>query len=241
MLLRHAQGIFTELERAQAGLAAYSEGLAGEVGLAGFAGSLSMLALPAIVELRQSCPALYVSLQELDPPDSLAALVRGDVDVVIGVDADAPAPVDDRFHQLGLMIDPYIVAIPATHPLAGAPDLRISDLSDETWIFATPGVCRNLGLSAVQAAGFTPATIHTIGDLDTTLSAISMGLGVSLLPQMMTGQPPDGVVFRAAAVPSGERLRRRVYAATRRGGQEAPDIATVLQALVAVAGGGGES
>jgi DNA-binding transcriptional LysR family regulator len=172
-------------------------------------------------------------LAEADPPESFAMLHRGETDVVISADtARSPGGEGPRFHRVPLCEDPFDVALPDGHRLADKPGLRLADLADETWIFATTGMCHDIGVAACTAAGFTPQESHAIGDWDATLSAVQLGLGVALVPRLASPAPRSGVTIRAfTSLPPS----RHVFAAVREGSQEAPEIAAVLGALREVA------
>lgn len=235
VVLRHADLVFAQVEEMHAELAGLRGGARGQVAVAGFATTLSALILPAVARLRQQRPLLRTSLAEADPPESFGLLHRGETDVVISADTAATrAPDGPRFHRVPLCEDPFDVALPEGHPLACQGELTLAELSGEAWIFATTGLCHDIGLAACAAAGFTPAASHAIGDWTATLAAVRLGLGVALVPRLARPQPQPGVVLRAfsgaAAVPG-----RSVFAAVREGSQRSPEVGAVLDALRQVA------
>jgi DNA-binding transcriptional LysR family regulator len=64
------------------------------------------------------------------------------------------------------------------------------------------------------------------------MTFVAADLGMALVPRLAQGQVPDGV----AVVPlRGEPPARRVFAATRRGGEARPIVAATLDALTAAA------
>ncbi|MBM9503665.1 LysR family transcriptional regulator [Actinacidiphila acididurans] len=235
IVLRHTDAVFSQVEQMHAALAAYQSGEAGQVAVAGFSTTLSALILPAVARLRKDRPGLRTVLAEADPPESFAMLHRGDTDVVISADTMREAGAEaSRYHRVTLCEDPFDVALPAGHRLADRGDLRLSDLAGETWIFATTGLCHDIGVAACAAAGFTPLASHAIGDWDATLAAVRFGLGVSLVPRLAKPAPRPDVTIRAF---SGAAPSRFVFAAVREGSQESPEIAAVLDALREVATG----
>ncbi|WP_435973698.1 LysR family transcriptional regulator [Streptomyces sp. Qhu_M48] len=235
IVLRHADAVFTQVEQMRAELAAHQSGERGEVAVAGFSTTLSALILPAVARLRETRPLLRTSLAEVDPPESFSLLQRGETDVVISADTTrAPGTAgedgrsDGRFHRVVLCDDPFDIALPAGHRLLGSERLLLGDLADETWIFATTGLCHDIGVAACTAAGFTPQASHAIGDWDATLAAVRLGLGVALVPRLAKPVPRPEVTIRAF---SERAPSRTVFAAVREGSQTSPEIAAVLDAL----------
>jgi DNA-binding transcriptional LysR family regulator len=233
VLLGHAHEIFARMEHLRADLAAYSAGETGQVRVAGFSTALTGLVLPAFARLRADRPGLAPRLREADPPASFALLTRGDADLVVGLEAArAPATSDRRFHRVPLLTDRLDVALPATHPLAGAPSPRLAQLAAEPWIFGSGGACRDITLAACAAAGFTPEPSHLVFDWDAVLAMVQAGLGVAMVPRLAGARARDGVVVRALAA---DRPARHVFAVVREGSQTAPHLAAVLAALRAEA------
>ncbi|MCX5229127.1 LysR family transcriptional regulator [Streptomyces sp. NBC_00233] len=143
-------------------------------------------------------------------------------------DSRSEGRFDGRFHRVVLCDDPFDIALPAGHRLLGSERLLLADLADETWIFATTGLCHDIGVAACTAAGFTPQASHAIGDWDATLAAVRLGLGVALVPRLAKPVPRPEVTIR----PFSERApSRTVFAAVREGSQTSPEIAAVLDAL----------
>ncbi|MER8235312.1 LysR family transcriptional regulator [Streptomyces sp. NPDC094049] len=239
IVLRHADAVFTQIEQLRAELAAHRSGERGQVAVAGFSTTLSALILPAVARLRETRPLLRTSLAEVDPPESFSLLHRGETDVVISADTTRTAGSagedgrsDGRFHRVALCDDPFDIALPEGHRLLGRERLVLADLAEETWIFATTGMCHDIGVAACTAAGFTPHASHAIGDWDATLSAVRLGLGVALVPRLAKPAPRPEVTIRAF---SEHAPSRTVFAAVREGSQTSPEIAAVLDALRTVA------
>ncbi|WP_261992683.1 LysR substrate-binding domain-containing protein [Streptomyces sp. adm13(2018)] len=162
---------------------------------------------------------------------SAAGSLGGSVAGPVGGARDAgarDAGSDGRFHRVVLCDDPFDIALPAGHRLLDSERLLLADLSDETWIFATTGLCHDIGVAACTAAGFTPQASHAIGDWDATLAAVRLGLGVALVPRLAKPVPRPEVTIRAF---SERAPSRTVFAAVREGSQTSPEIAAVLDAL----------
>ncbi|MFJ6938887.1 LysR family transcriptional regulator [Streptomyces sp. NPDC101132] len=227
LVLRHTEAVFAQLERADAELAGYAHGEAGEVRVAAFSTAVPALVVPAVVALRRSHPALEVRVRESEAAESYALLASGEVDLALSLAAHAPTAADPRFTRVPLLADPLDVALPPGHPLAGAGELRLADLAGDPWIFGGSGPWSEITRAACEAAGFVPEQAHSAAGWTAILAMVEAGMGVALIPRMAAA--------RAAAVAvrplPHDRPQRHVVAATRRGADSAPALARVLTAL----------
>lgn len=234
VLVEHAHDILAEVERAWAGLASYATGDRARVRIAGHDGVVAGLGLDVAVRIRQVRPHLLVSLHEVTPDESVAMVLRGEIDVAVGAEASFGAVAGNGgLLATSVVIDHFDLVLPACHRLAYAPSVALSDLATDTWVFLNDGLCRDIGLAACQAAGFRPAVAHALGDWAATLAAVRLGLGVALVPTLMLTELPAEVVART---PVGGPLRHHIVAITRAGAEHAPHIAVVLEALGDVIG-----
>ncbi|MFB7616242.1 LysR family transcriptional regulator [Kitasatospora sp. NPDC056181] len=232
LVLRHAELVFGQLERAEAELAGYLHGEAGEVRVGAFATAIGGLLVPAIARLRDAAPRLAVRVVEAEAAGAYGLLAAGDVDLALSL-AVQPAGGDPRFVESALLSDPLDVALPPGHPLAGVPGLRLADLADEPWIYGAAGPWREITLAACADAGFVPERAHTAADWTAILAMVAAGLGVALVPRLASAGRGGGAVVRAlpADLPT-----RRVVAAVRAGTEGTPPLRRVLAALAEVAG-----
>ncbi|MFE9778717.1 LysR family transcriptional regulator [Streptomyces sp. NPDC005775] len=231
LVLRHAEAVFAQLERADAELTGYLHGEAGEVRIAAFATAVPALVVPAVQTLRgQDRPGPDVRVREAEAAQAYELLVAGEVDLALSLAAHAPTARDPRFAVLPLLADPLDVALPAGHRLAGAPGLRLADLSAEPWIFGGSGPWSEITTAACEAAGFVPEQAHSASGWTAILAMVEADMGVALIPRMASAerQGRDGVVLR---VLEADRPRRHVVAAVRQGAKDGPAVARVLAAL----------
>ncbi|MGW6917399.1 LysR family transcriptional regulator [Kitasatospora sp. NPDC054939] len=227
LLLRHAELVFGQLERAEAELAGYLHGEAGEVRVGAFASAVGGLLVPAITALRAAAPQLAVRVVEADAAAAYRLLATGEVDLALSLAVHLPA-ADPRFRQSVLLSDPLDVALPPGHPLAGAPRLRLADLADEPWIYGADGPWREITLAACADAGFVPERAHTATDWTAILALVAAGLGVALVPRLASAGRPAGAVLRALPA---EPPARQVVAAVRAGTEDVAPLRRVLAAL----------
>lgn len=218
LVLRHAEAVFAQLERADAELTGYLQGEAGEVRVGAFSTAVPALVVPAVRELRQAHPSLEVRVREAEAAEAYELLLSGDVDVALSLAAHAPTARDPKFSRFPLLADPLDVALPAGHPLASSAGLRLADLSGEPWIFGGSGPWSEITLAACEAAGFVPEQAHSAAGWTAILAMVEAGMGVALIPRMAAERGDRaGVVMR---VLSPDQPRRHVVAAVRRGAEE---------------------
>lgn len=230
LVLRHAEAVFAQLERAEADLDAYLSGEAGRIRVAAFSTAVPALVVPAVQALRPAHPGLDIRVREAEAAEAYELLTAGQVDLALSLAAHAPTARDPKFSRVPLLADPLDVALPAGHPLAGAAGLRLADLSAEPWIFGGSGPWSEITTAACEAAGFVPEQAHSAAGWTAILALVEAGMGVALVPRMAAAERRTGagVVMR---VLSADQPRRHVVAAVRRGAEERPAVARVLAAL----------
>ncbi|MEV1078485.1 LysR substrate-binding domain-containing protein [Streptomyces sp. NPDC050211] len=233
LVLRHAEVVFEQLERADAELAAYAHGEVGEVRVGAFSTAVPALVVPAVKALRATHPGVSVRVREAEAGQAYELLAAGDVDLALSLAAQAPSEADPRFTRVPLLADPLDLALPHDHPLASAEGLRLADLAAEPWIFGGSGPWSDITRGACEAAGFSPYQGHSAAGWTAILAMVEAGMGVALVPRMV-GARREGVVMRELA---GDRPVRHVVAAVRKGAEDAPAVVRVLDALRSVAVG----
>lgn len=244
LVLRHAEAVFAQLERADAELLGYLQGEAGQVRVGAFSTAIPALVVPAVQELRRTHPGLSVVVREAEAEAAYELLAEGSVDLALSLAAHAPTPRDPKFSRVALLADPLDVALPAGHRLAAEPGLRLADLAGEPWIFGSSGPWSQITTAACENAGFLPEQAHAAADWSAIWAMVAAGMGVALVPRMARaggigafgrgGGAPAGHGGRegvALRVLSGDQPRRHVIAAARRGSEGAPGLARVLAAL----------
>ncbi|MFF3259591.1 LysR family transcriptional regulator [Streptomyces sp. NPDC002932] len=239
LVLRHAEVVFAQLERAEAELTGYLRGEAGEVRVGAFSTAVPALVVPAVQLLRaDGRPGPGVRVREAEASEAYELLAAGDVDLALSLAAHAPTARDTRFALLPLLADPLDVALPVGHRLAGAPGLRLADLAAEPWIFGGSGPWSEITTAACEAAGFVPEQAHSASGWTAILAMVEAGMGVALIPRMASAERRKGVALR---VLGADLPRRHVVAAVRQGAETGPAVARVLAALKEVSAAREES
>ena len=236
VLLRHADAVAEQLERARADLAAFDDGLVGEVRVGAIASSIYAVVGPALRRLRDDRPGLDVLVREQEPHAATAALDAGEVDVVVSVDhRGAPSREDARYDRVDLLTDVLDVLLPVGHRLAEAAEVDLADLAGDDWVAGREDeACAQVTLGVCAAAGFTPAVRHWTQEFDALAALVAAGAGVALVPRLAHPLRPSGLVVVPLA---GRPAARVIYAATRAGRTADSPTAAVLAELRRVATG----
>ncbi|MFD8808522.1 LysR family transcriptional regulator [Streptomyces sp. NPDC059597] len=162
----------------------------------GYVSVLSHLYLPGFLRaVAEELPGLRVHLHH-DSSTAVAELVRsGALD--LGFLRD-PASVSDDVVSTPFAVERIAAALPDGHPLAGADEIDLADLSDEDFVLpdpvALPTLARQIQL-ACHDVGFLPRGLAVADDLSGLYSYVASGLCVGLLPGRLGGFPVPGVVF----------------------------------------------
>ncbi|MFF7673792.1 LysR family transcriptional regulator [Actinacidiphila glaucinigra] len=241
ILLTHANTVLAQLERAEAELAAYTSGAAGEVTVASFATGIALVLAPAIAALAGTAPGIRVRVRDAEGDESLPMVLDGRAGIAVAVEyRGAPRADDQRLSRVPLYAEPFDAVLPSGYPLAdaGTGSVRVADLAGETWIGPYPGnPCHDVVVLACEYAGFQPRLEHSSDDFRAVVALAAAGAGVALVPRSaLRDMDLSGVAVRPV---DDVVATRRVFAAVRRGAEEHPLLRPVLEALREAAEGAG--
>jgi DNA-binding transcriptional LysR family regulator len=199
--LRDARRLLAGLDEAAEGARRAARGETGWLGI-GFAASATYDLLPAVLrDFRARFPDVSLSLAELNAAEQARALHERAIHVGF-----ARPSVEDPEAVVGAVLrEPFLAALPAAHPLAGASPLPLSALASEPFV-SFPEQPRPsyaaLVRDACAGAGFAPRVVQEVREMQTALSLVAAGLGVALLPDSVRHLRRDGVAYRALAHPA---------------------------------------
>ncbi len=236
ILVGHTDTLLARLDAAEADLAALRDQIAGRVALAAFPSAAASLVPAAWAALADSAPQVRLDLTEMEPEESLPAMLRGETDVAVAHEYDLlPRPLDPLFERRELLDDPVVLAIPADSALlpAGLDPVPLASLAGQPFLAPRPATsCAEMIQRACARAGFVPRVIARASDFQVLLSLVAAGAGVTLVPGLASRWLPPGVRL----VPPAEPVTRRVFTVSRRGGDRKPAVRVVLDALSTAAG-----
>ena len=234
-LVENAEGIFARIEAADTELAAGLGGRAGRLRMASFPSAGATLMPLAIATFRERHPDVALTLAEGEPEEIAPRLRAGEFDLALlfefpGV-RERPAV---GLRAVALLEDPMHVALPAAHPLASKPAVKLEDLRDEDWVqTSAASPCAKHVVRSCVGAGFEPHVTFESDDYETVQGLVAAGVGVALIPRLALTRVHEGIVVRELAPRSPAR---KVLAATVPGAGAAPAAKTMIRILIDVAG-----
>lgn len=222
LLVEHADAIIDRLNVAESQLEQLASLDAGRLRVGSFASANATLIPLALKAFAAEYPRVQLDLSENLCRDVLARLEEGELDiaVVAGYDASTPG-VSPDVELEPLMEDVMFAALPSDHPLARRTRLRMSDLSEETWIEGNDGSAASVLHNAAAAAGFEPKIGFESSQWLGKLGLVAAGVGIALIPQVALAGARDGIVLRSLG-PAGPR--RPISIATLKCGYRSPAI-----------------
>ncbi len=227
-LAMHAEALLAQMARAQADLAS-DTGTPVRIGV--FATGVMGILPRALAYLQANAPQVKVLIEEMEPTDARSALRRGRIDLAL-VNHHATATPDTvgDWQITHLLDEDVLAAVPADHPAAGDPVVRISALRDSPWIMQRPASpCQELVQRVCAAAGYAPDVVATCGDYRAILALVGAGRGVSLVPQLaLVGLARGDAVIR----PTRPAVRRRINALLPTKTVTSKETLAVLEAIV---------
>ncbi|MFC9694050.1 LysR substrate-binding domain-containing protein [Kribbella sp. NPDC056951] len=175
-----------------------------------FVQSATFEALPRLLgAFRAAYPEVVLELESVTTLRQTEALRDGRIDVgLMRPNAPAVGAPSTRIAVVRLApdlesrvvsSDPVVVVLPAGHRLARRKRLRLTELAEEPFVFySRPSgpVVHDTLLGFCRAVGFTPRIEQVAADVQTIVSLVAAGLGVSLLIGPTPPSNPDAVVYR---------------------------------------------
>jgi len=164
----------------------------GYIGSASYAGILSRI----LRTFREGAPDVDLVLQELDMDLQIQEIQAGRMDTGF-VRLPVPDTPDD-VRTVSVLEEEILLAVPSSHKLASRKAVKMSDLSDERFIFTHLGPDIGFAACAYKLcadAGFAPNIVHHARQFTAIISFVSAGLGVAFVPASAALMNDTGVNF----------------------------------------------
>ncbi len=226
--LGSASDILTRAERAVFLARQASRGDAGDVAI-GFVPSAGIEFIPRIVTaLREALPQVTFKPTEMMSYEIIESLISGRLDMGLTRTARRHPEIE----HIRVVNEPFVLAVPAEHPLAKTRSAKLTDLNDEAFIgySADRGGFLREQLAAVFAnEDIEPAVALEVSQTMSVLALVNHGLGLALVPRSAQAIKMDGLVYREVEQPA--QLRSTLYLGTAPKKRDTPMFQKVSEAI----------
>jgi DNA-binding transcriptional LysR family regulator len=201
VLFARARELMRRVEEIREEVARLGSGKAGLLRV-GFVGSATYGVLPPLIKsFRAEYPDIDLALSAMNNAALKQALVERHIDLAIA----RPSIDDDDVVSQRLQEEPLILALP--DQLVGDEErpLELASLRDQTFVLypeaPRPSFADHV-LGVCQAAGFRPTNLAMAMDYQTAISLVSVGVGISIVPQSVATTRRAGVAYRPYVGPN---------------------------------------
>ncbi|ODM47605.1 hypothetical protein A9320_04685 [Ruegeria sp. PBVC088] len=207
-LLASAGDILQRAEHAALMVRQAARGEAGDVAL-GFVPSAAIDFVPRLVsEVRRTLPHVTVKPIEMMSYEINQALLSGRLDLGLTRTARRHAEIESTL----VVSEPFVLAIPADHPLARKAQPGLGDLDGLPFVGYSAdrgGFLREMLGAALATEGVTPTTVLEVSQTISVLALVNRGLGLALVPKSAQTVQMANLAYREIVTP--DQLRSTLY------------------------------
>ncbi len=199
-LLKHARAMIFSMEDAKLEVQRIDQGARGRLRI-GFVGSATHGILPNLIKsFRLNYPDVDLSLWAMNNAQQYRTLIRHEIDIAIA----RPRINDPEIKSVPFQEEPLIVAADDTIDVPSRGPVRLVDLSEHPFVLypeqPRPSFADTV-LELCRGEGFQPRRCIFCMDYQTAISLVSVGEGLSVVPQSVGRTGHQGVRFLPIANP----------------------------------------
>ncbi|MGR0160474.1 LysR family transcriptional regulator [Paenarthrobacter nitroguajacolicus] len=228
ILVEHARAVVRLLEITRAEMDQLSGELAGRVRIGSIPSLARNVLLPVAEKLEAGAPDVELTVNVVEPVDSIEQLLSGALDIaIVDLYDNVPVAFPDYLLTQEVLSEPLVLVTPPDY--VAPPRIRLSDLKDADWVL-TPeaGACGQAVRFACRNEGFEPNSRWVVDDLLLLVESISRGRGISLLPPLSVDNTVAPVGIHTLDKP---HIQRRVLTVTRSSDAKRPIVKAVLDEI----------
>lgn len=191
--------------------------------------TLAPYLLPHVIPgIRQKYPQLRLQLAEEKTEDILKMLDQGHMDAGI-----LALPIEQHgLEMVTLFEEPFVMAMPSSHPLSDQQTITMQDLEGEELLLLEEGHClREHALSVCDLAGAHERVDFHATSMETLRQMVAANVGMTLMP-MLSVKPPipltENISLRPFAAPVPSRTLALVWRSSSPLGSFLRELATCL-------------
>lgn len=200
-IVERAKKLLRDAEEIKAVAKAHHNPFAGQIRIGAFP-TLAPYFFPHIIpKLRKALPDLKLLLVEEKTEILVNKIQQGEIDA-----AFLALPIEgEGLHSLPLFDDPFLLAVPSTHPLANKKRIKQSDILEDELLLLEEGHClRSQALEVCHAMKVGEYQDFRATSLETLRQMVASGIGITLMPQLAAHKHKD-ITYIPFAPPSPSR------------------------------------
>ena len=152
--------------------------------------------IPGLVNAFQRIlPDIDIVLREMVSADQVVALESHAIDLAF----IRPLNTEHGFQYHRVVREPMMLALPARHPLALKPKIRVKDLHQQALVMYCPSESRyfyDKVINLFGASGVTPRYVQHLAQTHTILSLVRAGIGMAVVPGSVMHLPFSDIVYK---------------------------------------------
>jgi DNA-binding transcriptional LysR family regulator len=236
ILVTRTEAVLSELEAAEAEIAAARHEVSGTVRIAGFQTALHTIVPGALARLNRDHPDLTVETTHIRAEDGIPSLLSRDFDLVIEENYPSrPARRAEGVETETLDDDELCLITPAAGRELAASGPSLAECAHHSWAMEPADThAGHWSRAECRRAGFEPDVTTESSDVVFLVRLVASGLASALVPRlalhaaaMSTGTEPTEVAIGRLPEPAN----RRISTAIRRGSARTPRIIALRDAL----------
>lgn len=205
------------LRRTEQAITTVRRAALGQVGTLriGFISTAAAIITPQLVKrFRDKYNHVDIELRNVLTRDQVTQLQERKIDVgFLRVPLSTPPDIRTRvIHR-----EPFILLLPADHPLAQLKNLQLTDCRDADFVMYTrkmaPGF-HDVILNILHRNGLTPHVVQEASEMYTLISLVAAGMGIAIAPASIALHLVENVVIRDLAP---EEVKSEIAIAWRKG------------------------
>src|SRR5690606_13466109 len=208
-VLRRVEVVLREMRSMVADVDSLRQGLAGSVSVGAVTGPAVTLLVSAIREVKSVAPAAEISVDVMPSRDLLRQLMEGHMDFIL---ARILPEVDAHAFEISPMHDEKIVIVArASHPLARADIVTLTELSSYEWVMQQRGApIREAIVNAFGQVGlFEPRNVVSSPSILWSMAYLAQGDALTPMVEEVASlltKPPIGAGFAVLNLPHDIRV-----------------------------------
>lgn len=231
LLAVRARRVLDEMDQARHELARLSGLSGGRLRVGTFTTAGIHLLPPVLSAFRRAHPDVELAVTDYEPPDGVAAVATGDVDLALthAYEPATVAPPGSGVDLEPLLVEELVLITEVGHMLSESTGrLAVSELAGRPLISSAPTHPPRRGVErALAEAGATPAVVCESPGYALVCALVSAGIGMAVVPEMVAAMSPTPLAVRRLEPAA---FRRTISVAHR--GEASSASAQTLRALL---------